>query len=336
MKPGGAHPDQHAQERPWRTQPTLPRFAAIDIGSDTVHLVIADLAGPPASGTVKTVHSESALLELGRVVDRRGRITESAEADVARALARMVHRARKSGATILIAATEASRRAANGQAVLDRLAKRLDVPIRLLAPEREAQLGFAGVRPDLPARGSLLVVDSGGASTEVSLTVGRRIATAVSLPVGAALLAADLPGDPPAPIDWALTSIRIGATLAMLPVGHPRHAFATGGTAHGLLALNAGRNRHEAAPRMDVTLAQLEKTAAALLARSAARIGADSGIQPGRVALLAPGLLILAAILRHYQLAEFHVLESGVREGMIRAAALDPAGWWLVPAAGSA
>lgn len=325
-----------SRARAWRSAPVAPRFAAIDIGSDTVHLLIADLIGPATAPTLQPVHSESELLELGRVVDRRGRITAAAEADVSRTLVRMVRRARKSGAMILIAATEASRRAANGQVVLARLASRLDVPIRLLSPVREAELGFAGVRPALPARGDLIVIDSGGASTEATLTSGRTIVSAVSLPVGAALLAAGLTGDPPAPIDWALTSIRIGATLGALPAGRPRHAFATGGTAHGLLALSTGRDHHGSPERVDLTLAELEKTAGTLLARTAARVGAESGIDPGRVALLAPGLLILAAILRQYGLAEFHVLAAGVREGMIRAAALDLDGWWLDPKPGPA
>jgi exopolyphosphatase/guanosine-5'-triphosphate,3'-diphosphate pyrophosphatase len=321
------------RSRPWRSTPSAPRFAAIDIGSDTVHLLIADVIGQPAGGTLQPVHSESELLELGRVVDRRGRITAAAEADVGRTLTRMVHRAHKSGATILVAATEASRRAANGQAVLARLASRIDVPIRLLSPAREAELGFAGVRPGLPARGDLIVIDSGGASTEATLTTGRTIASAVSLPVGAALLAGGLTGDPPAPIDWALTSVRIGATLGGLPDGHPRRAFATGGTAHGLLAMNAIGRRQKHAMGVDVTLAELERTAAALLARPSAWIGAETGIDPGRVALLAPGVLILAAILRHYGLADFQVLAAGVREGMIRAAAADVDGWWLDPGA---
>lgn len=320
---------KQTQVRPWRSTPSSPRFGAIDIGSDTVHLLIADLSGAAVAGELRPVHSESELLELGRVVDRRGRITATAEAAVVRTLERMVHRARKSGAQILISATEATRRASNGAEVLARLEGRLKEPIHLLSPIREAELGFAGVRPELPARGDLIVIDSGGASTEATLTRGRTIATAVSLPVGAALLAAGLKGDPPPPIDWALSAIRIGRTLGSLPDGQPRHAFATGGTAHGLLALSAIGSRRDHATTVDVTLAELEKISGSLLARPAARIGAEAGIDPGRVALLAPGILILAAILHHYGLAEFHVLEAGVREGMIRAAAVNPNGWWL-------
>jgi exopolyphosphatase/guanosine-5'-triphosphate,3'-diphosphate pyrophosphatase len=305
------------------------RFAAIDIGSDTVHLLIAEVTGPPASGRLRAIHSDSDLVELGRVVDRRGRITTSAEADVRRRLDRMVRRARKAEASVLIAATAASRQAANGHEVLARLAAHVGTPIRLLSPAREAQLGFAGVRPELPGRGDLIVIDSGGASTEATLARGRTIAQSASLPVGAALLAAELKGDPPPPIEWALTSIRIGATLGALPAGRPRRAIATGGTAHGLLELSRFRSRHRHGSALEVTLGELEKVAAGLLARPAARIGSDAGIDPRRVALLAPGILILSAILRHYRLSEFRVVEAGLREGMIRAAAANADGWWL-------
>lgn len=309
-------------------RPSWARYAAIDIGSDTVHLIIGELTGTPESGPLKILHSESDLLELGRVVGRLGRISEAAEGKLGKALDRMVRRARKSEATILIVATEASRRAANGRDVLARLGTRVAVPIHLLVETREAELGVAGVRPELPGRGDLLVIDSGGASTEVTLTRGRTIVQAVSLPVGAALLAVDLNGDPPPPIDWALAAIRIGATLGSLPAGGPRHALATGGTAHGLLAVSSIAARRQSGSQVDLTLAELEQIAGLLLARSSRRIGTAAGIEPKRVALLAPGILILGAILRHYGLTDVRVLQAGLREGMIRAAAVDPDGWW--------
>ena len=325
--------------RPWRSQPAGRRFAAIDIGSDTVHMLIAEVAPdstrvrtPLATRRLITVHSESELLELGKVVGRTGRITPAAEKSVGQALDRMVRRATKSGATILIAATEASRRAANGQDVLDRLSSRLKTPIRLLSPEREAELGFAGVRADLPTRGELAVIDSGGASTEVTLTRGRQLQRATSLPIGAAGLATQLVGDPPDPIDWALVAVSIGATLPGLPAGKPRHAYATGGTAHGLLAVGTLAVSHSAAGRATISLIELDRIAGLLLERPSRRIGAAAQVDPRRVALLAPGILIIGAILRHYGLVELTVVRAGVREGMIRSAAADPNHWWLDPA----
>jgi len=183
----------------------------------------------------------------------------------------------------------------------------------------------------LPTRGELVVIDSGGASTEVSLTHGRRMSAAASLPVGAALLAASLPGDPPEPIDWALAAVQIGATLGSLPAGTPHRAFATGGTAHGLGAIGSLKASPGPAGRAVVSIAELDRIARILLSRPARRIGQEAGIDPRRVALLSPGVLILGAILRHYGLTEFNVVQAGVREGIIRAAAANPAGWWLDP-----
>ncbi len=335
FRPQGGNVVSDQPVRPWRSEPVGQRFAAIDIGSDTVHMLIADLA-PAAPGSrsstatrmLRGVHSESELLELGKVVARRGRITAAAEAEVARALDRMTRRARKSGATVLIAATEATRRAANGQEVLDRISSRIKVPIRLLSPIREAELGFAGVRPDLPTRGDLVVIDSGGASTEVSLTRGRKLLDASSLPVGAAKLAGGLVGDPPQPIDWAMAAVEIGATLGSLPTGLPHHAYATGGTAHGLLAVGTLEASHLPSGRTTIGILELDRIARMLLSRPARRIGSAARIDPRRVALLAPGVLILGAILRHYRLTEIVVVPAGVREGMIRAAAADPDGWF--------
>ena len=166
---------------------------------------------------------------------------------------------------------------------------RLKTPIRLLTPEREAELGFAGVRADLPTRGELVVVDSGGASTEVTLTRGPQFQRATSLPVGAARLATQLVGDPPDPIDWALVAVSIGATLPSLPAGKPRHAYATGGTAHGLLAVGTLAVSHSAADRATISLAELDRIAGLLLDRPSRRIGAAAQVDPRQGGAPRPG-----------------------------------------------
>ncbi|GIW18502.1 MAG: hypothetical protein KatS3mg064_1659 [Tepidiforma sp.] len=169
------------------------------------------------------------------------------------------------------------------------------------------------------------MVDSGGASTELSLTSGREVWAAASLGAGAAALRAAMPGDPPGPLTWALGAAAAGMALAAAPPGRPAKAWATGGTAHHLVRLERKtRNRKPAA----LTMGEMERLSGELLRKPAEKLGRRRKQDPRRVALLAPGVLILAAVLRHYGLERCTVLPEGVREGMLLASALEGETWW--------
>jgi exopolyphosphatase / guanosine-5'-triphosphate,3'-diphosphate pyrophosphatase len=313
------------------TRPTSPRpverWAALDIGSDTVHLLVADVQrGTAGRVTVRQVAQRSMLLELGREVASRGRFGRASTQALKATVRRFVAVARRYDARLIVSATEAAREAANGPAVLSDLQRATGTPPRILSGQREAALGFLAVRSALPASGVHLLVDSGGASTETSLVTGRRLTASTSLPVGAALLAASVPGDPPRPLPWALAAIRIAGVLGAAPVGRPTRMFATGGTAHNLAGLDGDRKGHPAA--LPLSIAQLDKLTARLLREPAAKIAHASGEDPRRVMLLAPGALVLGAIAQHYGLEAMTVLPEGVRDGMIIAAARDPDSWW--------
>jgi exopolyphosphatase/pppGpp-phosphohydrolase len=121
--------------------------------------------------------------------------------------------------------------------------------------------------------------------------------------------------------------MRIGSVLGGAPIGRPTRLFATGGTAHNLAGLDRNRKGHPAA--VPLSIDDLDRMTARLLRSPAAKIARASGEDPRRVALLAPGALILGAIAQHYGLDAMTVLPEGVRDGMILAAARDPDGWWL-------
>jgi exopolyphosphatase/guanosine-5'-triphosphate,3'-diphosphate pyrophosphatase len=225
-----------------------------------------------------------------------------------------------------VAATEAAREAANGPAVMARLERLTGTPPRVLSGVREAQLGFLATRAVLPSSGLHLLVDSGGASTEVSLVAGHRLQASASLPIGAALLAASVPGDPPRPLPWALAAVRIGGDLGAAPAGRPTRMYVTGGTAHNLAGLERDRKGHPDVVRL--TFADLDRLTGRLLRSPASKVARSSAEDPRRIALLAPGALILAAIAQRYALEEMTVLPEGVRDGMILAAAREPDGWW--------
>jgi len=78
-------------------------------------------------------------------------------------------------------------------------------------------------------------------------------------------------------------------------------------------------------------MAELSTLATRLLADPARKLARRSQEDPARVAILPPGLLIIAAILAHYDLDELTVVPEGLREGMVAAAFENEAGWWQDP-----
>ena len=162
----------------------------------------------------------------------------------------------------------------------------------------------------------------------MTLTDGRRAVAAASLPVGAALLGVELRGDPPEALSWALAGVRIGSALSLAPAGKPSRAWATGGSAHNLAGLERTKGR---SGDQCLAMAELSTLAARLLADPARKLARRSEEDPARVAILPPGLLIIAAILAHYGLDELTVVPEGLREGMVAAAFENGAGWWQDP-----
>jgi exopolyphosphatase/guanosine-5'-triphosphate,3'-diphosphate pyrophosphatase len=301
------------------------RIAAIDIGSDTVHLLIGSVSGPAGAPYVKPIQQQGELLRLGGRVALKGRIGERTTAELEKVVVGFVATGRKRASRLGIAATEALRRAEDGQQVVERLSRACGEPVRILSGGREADLDLAGMAHRLNLTGSQLIVDSGGASTELTLTEGRHKVASASLPIGASLLGATLQGNPPQALSWALHATQIGVALASAPTGNPARAWATGGSAHNLAGLERIRGR--SGPQR-LTMPDLTKLARLLLSASSVKLAKRSGEDPGRVALLPPGLLILAAVMERYRLSSLTVVPEGIREGMILAISALGEDWW--------
>jgi len=304
------------------------RIAAIDIGSDTVHLLIADVTASSDGPLVSDIEQLGELIELGRRVATMGQVGKRAATRLETSLNRYLRLARRKSDRVVIGATEALRRATDGPALVERLSEDLGEPVRVLSGAREAALGLAGAVHRLDPVGSQLLIDSGGASTELTLTDGHRRVASASLPVGAALLGAEVRGDPPEALSWAMAGARIGSALSLAPAGNPARAWATGGSAHNLAGLERIKG---CAGDQRLTMAELSALAARLLADPARKLARRSGEDLARVEILPPGLLIIAAILAHYGLKDLTVVPEGLREGMIAATFEDGDAWWQDP-----
>ena len=296
------------------------RIAAIDIGSNTIHMIVVQRQH---GNGLKHVLQKSRLLELGMLEEREGSLPDYAQGSIRRTLESFVRQAREAGASnILIAATAALRDDPQRNRITARLSRAVGLPVHIISKQREIELGFVAARHDLRHMGRQVFVDSGGASTEITLCQGHTARQSVSLPVGAAKLSVLLEGDPPGLLSFARLMVPIHDAIrkAPLPQG-VRNALFSGGTAHHVCDV-AGTPRHV------LTRLAIERALRHLLKKRARKIARKYHLEVRRIPLLISGAAILAAILDHYGLDRAAVTASTVREGIIRAYLARPDAWW--------
>ncbi len=179
------------------------RFGAIDIGSNSIRLLVGELSeGDCWTATLDTVARAGEPCRLGRGLHETGMVAEELVERAAHLTAEFVRRARSLGAVhVIAAATAALRSARNGETVAARLGERAGLPVRILSGDDEARLMYRAVVLGLGQRArqsQCVVFDLGGGSTEVVSGVGHQPGRWNSLPFGAVSLTERwLPGDPP-------------------------------------------------------------------------------------------------------------------------------------------
>ena len=183
---------------------TSRRVAAIDCGTNSIRLLVADLTADGDAILLTDVHREMRVVRLGEGVDATGRLSTGALDRTWHALSDYTATFRAAGAVeIRMAATSATRDASNRQDFVDMVRSTLGQAPEVITGEEEAELSFRGAVGDLdPSTGPFLVVDIGGGSTELvvgSVEHGRiRIDGQLSLDIGCVRLTERiLQGDPP-------------------------------------------------------------------------------------------------------------------------------------------
>jgi len=281
------------------------RVAVVDVGANTLRLLVAVPAGP----AVLAVHQERAQLGLGEEVERYGYISavKCAQAiDVARAQTRKARRLGCERIEILV--TSPGRQTANSDEFADALVRGTGVPVRILSSEEEGALAWEGAVAALddPPE-SVAVCDVGGGSAQIAVgTLAAGPAWVRSVDLGSLRLSARLlvdEGDPPSAD--AIARARAAAAEAVSGVVPPlaQLALAAGGTARAL--------------RRVVDVLDGDGLAAAVEELSAlkrAKISKRYGISPQRAATLLAGTILFAEVQKRVGLP-LTLARGGVREG---------------------
>jgi exopolyphosphatase/guanosine-5'-triphosphate,3'-diphosphate pyrophosphatase len=337
------------------------RVAAIDCGTNSIRLLIADLneemddsergrgatdsAPPPAPLT--DVTRQMRIVRLGGGVDRTGRLSAAALDRTMAALseyARLIADARP--AAVRMVATSATRDAANAQEFTDRVVEILGVAPEVITGDEEAWLSFTGATRELagtPLEGECLppylVTDIGGGSTEFVLggtdeadaggLISRGEVRGRSVNIGCVRLTErHLHGDPPLPAEIAATVADIDAALgqvaATVPAEKARTLVGLAGsvTTVGAIALGLGEYDSARIHHARVSAARVHEIADALLAMTRAERAAIPVMHPGRVDVIGAGALILDRIMTTFGFAEVLVSEHDILDGIA---------WSLIP-----
>jgi len=308
------------------------RLAAIDIGSNSIHMiVIAPEAGGASGGGYRVLGREREMVRLGKTAHGRGALSESAMRDGLETLVKMTTLARLKGAERVVAvATSAVREASNGDDFLSRVKAQTGLDVQLLTGVEEGRLIYRAVREvvDL-GHGPAAIVDVGGGSTEWIFTRTGEIEQVVSLALGSLRGANDLRGDPPTAASLEKLRRRIQKRLEKeVPHGPAERLVATSGTAvccADLVDFFAGRDWKEASAALREVrlkdLAQLVERLRTLPRREIADLP-PVGI-PRSESLLA-GAVLLHELVSHAGVDRFQVSGQALREGLVLAALGQP------------
>lgn len=304
------------------------RLATIDLGSNTVRLLVADVE-PGARGW-RVVEADQRVTRLGEGLAASGRLGEAPAERTAAAVGEYVARARRAGARrVAIVATSAVREAANGREFAAALERATGEQVTVVSGDEEATLTLAGVLGGLddgPApQTATLVFDVGGGSTEYILARPREPVTTISLRLGVVDLAERYPF--PGPVDWpryrAMQAEITGRLAAELPreirLAHSGRLVGTAGTATTLAALDIGLHQYDPGRVQGHGLARgaIERLLARLGALTVAERGALPCLEPGRADLIVAGTAVVLATMDLMAASHVIVSDWGLREGVL-------------------
>jgi exopolyphosphatase / guanosine-5'-triphosphate,3'-diphosphate pyrophosphatase len=301
----------------------VPRYAAIDIGSNSIRMEAAEvIPGQP----VRILASDREVTRLGESVFRTGSVSEEATTAACAVLARMAALYRKLDVVgVRAVATSAIRDTRNQQVFLARASEAAGTAVETISGREEARLIHLGVECVWPQAGKrVLIIDIGGGSAEVIAAENGRLLDAYSKPLGAVRLKEIfLKDDPPAARQLhqmrEFTHEKLAGVVRRLGTTGWDRAIATSASAAAVASAisRLGREAREQVDRLRISTAEVRKLYARISEMNVAARRKVTGIGPRRAEIIVPGVGVLLEFLQELRLRSVYYSRAGVRDGII-------------------
>lgn len=299
------------------------RLGVIDVGSNTVHLLVVD-AHPGASPV--PFHSQRSTVRLMRYLDAEGAIVEEGIKLIVDAIKLSVQTAREIGVHDLIStATSAIREAVNGEEVLARITRETGVELQVLSGEDEARITMLAVRRWLGwSAGEVLLFDIGGGSFEIAQGADEYPDVQVSLPLGAGRSTINFLAEDP-PSREAVSRLRAHARSeftrvreeSFLDRPRPKRVVGTSKTIRSLARLIGGPPDPETGDLAQLHYAGLREWEPSLRDMPSTVREYLPGITPERGYQIMAGAIVLRTAMKVFEVETLNISPWALREGIV-------------------
>jgi exopolyphosphatase/guanosine-5'-triphosphate,3'-diphosphate pyrophosphatase len=298
----------------------LSRVAAIDCGTNSIRLLIADIS----EGNFREIYRTMEIVRLGEGVDKNKRFDPKAiERTLTAVKAFSEEITRRAVGAVRFCATSATRDAENRALFIDGVTEILGVTPEVISGEEEAELSFLGaVREMHPSDAPFLVVDIGGGSTEFVFG-GSEVEAAKSVNIGCVRMSERHFDSAPvsaAAIERAIFDIdqAIKAAAEIVPITRAKTLVAVAGTATTVAAAALDLDSYDryAIHQSHISATKVSTISTRFLNMSRTELAALGYMHPGRVDVIAAGALVLDRIMKATGLSEFVASESDILDGI--------------------
>ena len=299
------------------------RLGVIDVGSNTVHLLVVD--AHHAGAHPMPDYSHSTVLRIAEHLTPDGDISAEGAGQLASFVSECVEVAEERGVGHLMGfATSAIRDAGNTEEVLAQVKDASGVDLSVLDGDAEARVTFLAVRRWFGwSAGKLLLIDIGGGSLELAAGLDEEPDVAFSLPLGAGRLSRELEADPPSPAQVKALRKRVrsevaSARPALARVGEPDLVVGTSKTIRSLARACGAASRSEGIyVNRTLKLSDLSELVPRLAGMTAAERATLPGVSTARAPQLLAGAIVVEAAMELLDVKALSVCPWALREGLI-------------------
>ena len=298
----------------------MSRVAAIDCGTNSIRLLIADISG----GKFKEVLRDMEIVRLGQGVDENKSFHPDAINRTLAAVEKFKNQlAGKGVEKIRFCATSATRDAANRDLFIDGVRQILGVEVEVIPGEEEARLSFNGATKELlQIDAPFLVVDIGGGSTEF-VYGNKEVEFAKSVDIGCVRMSERHLKSQPVEMSQVTQAIididkAIAQAAAVVPISTAKTLVAVAGTATTIAAAALELETYDryAIHLSRIPAEKVHKVSAAFQAMTKSDISKLGFMHPGRVDVITAGSLVLSRVMAATGATEFVASESDILDGM--------------------